>query len=336
MLSPMRAIISNWRSLGFSLIAFYLPACALSPAVRGQAVQMDSAGMTWSAQDGSKFPFRSWLPEKDTPSAVVIGVHGLSGAACDLDLLGKTMQAQGMAVYATELRGQGNDPVKARVGDIRSARDWHRDLWDFHRLVAARHIGVPIIWLGESLGSLIVCGAVTNVPAGMQAPAALVLASPIPAFDDRVGLLDRQMLGFGAVTKPTSKIALATWAGLDGKDWQMTADTKHLEQEKVTPWAVNEFTVRFYHVLATMVGRMMPQARQIAQPVFIVRAAHDVFASTESVQAFAKRLPKAELKIYAKSHHLLFYDVDRDQVVADIARWVGTMPWQPAKSQAGS
>ena len=333
----MRTLIPHhWRSLVFSLFAFYLPACALSPSVRGQAVQMDAAAMTWHAQDGTKFSYRNWLPEHGAPKVVVIGVHGLSGAACDLELLGKTMQTQNMAVYATELRGQGNDPVKERVGDIRSARDWHRDLWDFHRLVAARHPGVPVVWLGESLGSLIVCGAVTNTPDGMQGPAALVLASPIPALDDRVGLVHRQALGLGALTKPTRRIALATWAGMDGKDWQMTDTTNHLEQAEKTPWAVKEFTVRFYHVLATMVGRMMPQANQIAQPVFIVRAAKDTFASTESVQAFAKRLPKAELKIYEKSHHLLFYDVDRNQVVADITRWVGAMPWQAAGQQAGS
>jgi alpha-beta hydrolase superfamily lysophospholipase len=318
------------------LIAFYLPACALSPSVRGQAVQMDAAAMVWNARDGTRFPFRHWLPAGSAPKAVVIGVHGLSGAACDLELLGKMMQAQGMAVYATELRGQGNDPVKERIGDIRNAREWHRDLWDFHRLVAARHAGVPVVWLGESLGSLIVCGAVTNPPDGVQAPAALVLASPIPAFDDRVGLMHRQALGFGAITKPTNRIALATWAGMDGKDWQMTGDTNHLAQVEKTPWAVKEFTVRFYHVLATMVGRMMPQARQIAQPVLIVRAAKDAFASAASVQAFADRLPKAEMKTYEKSHHLLFYDVDRNQVVTDITRWVGTMPWQPTPPRAGS
>lgn len=315
-----------------------LPACALSPSARGQAVRLDMAANLWQAQDGTRFPFKFWLPAEMPPKAVVIGVHGLSGAVHDHEILAEALRKEGYAFYGAELRGQGNDPVRERVGDIKAARVWHTDLWDFHRLVIEKHPGIPVIWVGESLGSLIACGAVIDPPSGTRAPDAMVLASPIPAFDERVALWHRQLLGFGAITNPTRKIPLAQWAGPNGGEWQMTQNTDHLQQLERTPWAVKEFTVRFYHVLSMMVGRMMPQAKRITQPVFIVRATKDVFATNDNVKAFAARLPNGSLRLYEKSHHLLFYDIERDQVVADIVGWVKSTPWEkkPAGPSAAS
>jgi alpha-beta hydrolase superfamily lysophospholipase len=289
---------------------------------------LEPEAKVWVARDGTRFPYQSWIPDKQPVKAVVIGIHGLSGAVRDHQIAALALQKHGYAFFGAELRGQGNDPVKERVGDIRSVREWHQDLWDFQRLATAGYPDLPVIWLGESLGSLIACGAVVNPPAGMRAPDALVLASTIPAFDERVALWQRQLLGFGTLWKPKRRIPLSDWTGPDAKDWQMTEGADHLTQLELTPWAVKEFTVRFYHSLSLMVGRMMPQAPRIGQPVLIVRADKDVFASTENVKAFAQRLPNARLQRYEKSHHLLFYDAQRHEVVADIVEWLEGSPWK--------
>ena len=324
----MLGISPVFRRLTGAVTLLLLPACALSPRVCGQAVRLEPEARVWVARDGTRFPYQSWIPEKQPVKAVIIGIHGLSGAVRDHQIAALALQKNGYAFFGSELRGQGNDPVKERVGDIRSVREWHQDLWDFQHLATTNYPGLPVIWLGESLGSLIACGAVVNPPAETRAPDALVLASTIPAFDERVALWQRQLLGFGAIWKPGRKIPLSDWTGPDARDWQMTAEADHLEQLDATPWAVKEFTVRFYHSLSLMVGRMMPQAPRIKQPVLIVRADKDVFASTENVKAFARRLPNARLQRYEKSHHLLFYDAERDQVVADIVRWLETSPWK--------
>jgi alpha-beta hydrolase superfamily lysophospholipase len=317
-----------FRRLSGVVAVLLLPACALTPALRGQAVRLEPEAKIWVARDESRFPYQSWLPARAAPKAIVIGVHGLSGAARDHQILGEALAKNGYAFYGAELRGLGHDPVKARVGDISSAKQWHQDLWDFHQLLVSRYPGLPVIWLGESLGSLISCGAAVNPPTGLRGPDALVLASPIPAFDERIALWQRQLLGMGSILQPKRKIPLSDWTGPDARNWQMTANSEHIAQLDATPWAVKEYTVRFYHSLALMVSRMMPQATRIAQPVLIVRADKDVFASTGHIEAFARRLPNARLLRYDKSHHLLFYDIQRDQVVADIVRWVEDEPWK--------
>ena len=177
--------------------------------------------------------------------------------------------------------------------------------------------------MGESLGALIVCGTASAAwPGDVAAPSALVLVSPIPEFDHRVGILQRQAMAVAAMTKPTMKRSLASFAAPHENGWQMTNSSNHIERIGHTAWAVPEYTVRFYHVLSVMVGRMMAMAREIEQPVLVIRAGHDVFASEASVRKFTAKLKDAELAVYNNSHHLLFYDVDRDNVVRDITRWV--------------
>ena len=308
------------RWLLAAAVSLCLAACASMPSVVKPSLDLAGATGRWTARDGSEFPCRAWLPKGQEPVGVVVGVHGLSGATCDFQNLGESMRRHGLAFYAYELRGQGNDPVKERIGDIPSARWWIEDLRSFDSLVRQRHPGQPVIWLGESLGSLIICSTVAHRPP-KERPGALVLVSPIPGFDERVGLIRRQFVGLSAMADPTLRIPLSDWARQDTQAWQMTGQSNHLDQLTRTPWAVDAFTLRFYHQLAIMIGRMEPQAGGIEQPTLVLHAGHDVFARGDLVKDFVARLPHGEVHCYPDSHHLLFYDRDREQVVRDITHW---------------
>jgi alpha-beta hydrolase superfamily lysophospholipase len=83
----------------------------------------------------------------------MIAVHGLSGAALDYEPLGSHLARDGIATYALELRGQGNDPVPQRRGDLERIEDWYADLRAFFVLVRGQHPGVPAYDYGESMGA---------------------------------------------------------------------------------------------------------------------------------------------------------------------------------------
>jgi predicted alpha/beta-fold hydrolase len=86
----------------------------------------------WVSYDGKTMPWKSWpVPTGVTPRGVVITIHGLSGAKSDFWYLGEQLPLRGYAVYAYDLRGQGNDPVVAERGDISKASAWQRDLATF-------------------------------------------------------------------------------------------------------------------------------------------------------------------------------------------------------------
>lgn len=302
------------------VVVGWLAGCATIPAVQYPSLSLRGSAGQWVAKDGSRFPCHVWMPPSRPPAGVVIGVHGLGGATSDFRALGEALAAKGIAFHAYELRGQGNDPDKTHIGDIPSAHRWIDDLRSFDALVRGLHPGLPVIWLGESLGSLIICNTVTSQPPE-GAPAALVLVSPVPGFDRRVGLVQRQLLGLAALTRPARRVPLAEWARRDPSKWQVTGQTDHLGQMAQTPWAVDSFTLRFYHQLAIMIGRMKPQARSITQPVLVLNAGKDVFALAPLVEKFTGLLRKGEQRFYPESHHLLFYDHDRERVVRDITSW---------------
>ena len=60
----------------------------------------------FTAPDGTEFPYSKWLPQR-SPRAVILGIHGLGGAASDWRPLGEYFRERGIAVYAHELRGMG-------------------------------------------------------------------------------------------------------------------------------------------------------------------------------------------------------------------------------------
>ena len=137
--------------------------------------------------DGDKFPYRKWLP-KEEPELVIIGIHGISGAALDYKPLATHLLINNakIAVYAAETRGQGNDPVKERRGHIKKREHWFYDLYSFTKLIRKKHPDAKIIWAGESMGSLIVlhsyAAAIQNHPALPDHTAlcdAMVISSPI-------------------------------------------------------------------------------------------------------------------------------------------------------------
>ena len=85
------------------------------------------SGKSWISSDGSEFPFTRWAAGS-RPEKVVVAIHGLSGAASDFCPLGEYLSSRSTAVYSYELRGQGNDPQRDRVGDIRRPELWYADL----------------------------------------------------------------------------------------------------------------------------------------------------------------------------------------------------------------
>src|SRR5277367_4657916 len=98
-----------------------------------------AAQREWTAPDGECFPYSVWESETQPPRAIIVAVHGLSGAALDYEPLANHLIGDGITTYALELRGQGNDPVTERRGDLASLEQWFADLRAFFALVRGQH-----------------------------------------------------------------------------------------------------------------------------------------------------------------------------------------------------
>lgn len=285
---------------------------------------------TWHSYDGKEMPWRAYdVPEGTPLRAVVITLHGLSGAASDFWMLHETLPQRGIAVCGLELRGMGNDPELKNRGDIRSAGMWERDLFTFHQLVRARYRGVPVYWYGESLGLLIALHTQANLMSdrGLHLrPAGLIFSSPVAGFKMKLGPLKLMTIHTSMTLMPWKKVKVEKLAGLKDADIRVTANTTHQGRMAVTPHYVPEFTLRLLREVEGMVRKNPAALRGLKQPLLVLATPNDVISSRKQVQEFFDTVPPGDKTIrwYDESYHLLLHDAQRDEVMRDVMAWLET------------
>ena len=316
----LKLLLNMFRLIALSFVASALASCSsLQPCV-----QPFLGATTWTSTDGKQMPWRVWrVPGGTKERCVLITVHGLSGAASDFCLLGERLPLHGITVYGYALRGQGNDPDVAKRGDIDDSETWLRDLMTFHQLVRERHPGVPVVWYGESLGSLIALHAAAK-HCSCAMPDALILASPVGGLRMHLVELERVLLRSASHVLPTYRVRLGALAGVDENKMRVTSTSTHGEQMAKTPHHVPAFTLRLLRELDDLLQANERAAGKLEIPVLMLGSPHDVVSSPDQVQALFKQIGSDDKRLlwYARSYHLLLHDVQHDEVVRDVARWV--------------
>ncbi|NNC87713.1 MAG: alpha/beta fold hydrolase [Akkermansiaceae bacterium] len=306
------------------LLPLLLAHCASISAVPSPSAAPVLDDRHFTTFDGERFTYRRWLPEPD-PKLVVVGFHGIDGAADDYRNIGEHFERhhRGAAVYAPNLRGQGYDPKPSRRGDIRRADDWIRDARTFSRLVAERHPRATLVWCGESMGSLIALHALAPERAAAPRCEALVLASPVTKIPEGLPAWRLFLLRTGAVLFPRARISLEALGGQDAV--HVTHDATHQDQVAHNAYHVPDFTFRLLSKLSGLIESAPRQAAGVTVPTLILHAGKDVFSTPDDVASFAAHFPRdtpVTRRLYPDSHHLLFYDRDRESVLADLTAWL--------------
>jgi alpha-beta hydrolase superfamily lysophospholipase len=283
------------------------------------------SGKTWVSSDGSQFPFTRWA-SKSSPTRLVVAVHGLSGAASDFEPLGKFLKERSTTVYSYALRGQGNDPRKDRIGDIRRPELWYADLDAFLDLVRAEHPGVPLFLYGESLGGLIsVHGLRTLDRVNRESIHGVILSSPVVSLKDLDALPRVRYIALKAVIRllPHRMISLEKLA--EGKDdMQITGDAEHRENLRNTPHAVEEYSFRLLGTLERLINDSRERATVIRKPMLVLYPGHDLLTTPEDVEAWfaALKTKDKERHLFEKSYHMLLHDSQREEVLEVVGGWL--------------
>ena len=124
------------------------------------------------ARDGTELPLAVWRPNGPVKAAVV-ALHGFNDYRNAFAPVGPVLARQGIVTYAYDQRGFGSSPHRGIwPGDDRLIADFA----DAVELVRARHPGLPVHGLGESMGGAVIMAAL----AGSAAPRidGAILAAP--------------------------------------------------------------------------------------------------------------------------------------------------------------
>jgi acylglycerol lipase len=282
----------------------------------------------WKAPDGETFSYSLWaadLPPDQKPRAVVVAVHGLSGAALDYEPLASHMTKHGVVTYALELRGQGNDPVPARRGDLTRIEDWFADLRAFFSLVRCRHPDAQIYYYGESMGAALLTRFLAQAREP-DLPTGLVLASPVVAMPAKPSWWQEQVFRFFLWVRPTHRVDVSEYTKRNENDpsgW-VTRDEAHRRWFETAPHKVQCFTIRFFKSLRDLIEGCFDAAPRITIPVLVIYAAKDVYIPPARVEQFFARLGsrEKELRFFPESYHLLLHDYDKAQALERIEAWL--------------
>lgn len=126
------------------------------------------------AADRTPIAFRAWHETPPAPelAPVVIAIHGSSATSLTLHPLARALAAQGIPVYAPDIRGHGDTGSR---GDIDYAGEIDDDIADFTAAVAARRPNAKLVLLGFSSGGGFALHAAA-LPVGKMFARAVLLA----------------------------------------------------------------------------------------------------------------------------------------------------------------
>src|SRR4051794_18930157 len=287
--------------------------------------------------DGSRVRYRRWLPDGDVRGTVQL-VHGASEHSGRYGRLARALTAQGLGVWAMDLRGHGRTAESTGIGRFGGGLGVDTVLGDveaLHLVIGEQHSGVPRVLVGHSMGSIIALASAERNGADL---AALVLSGPIgvaPHLADSVTALEE------AVAAGAADHALDALGAFNENfepartryDW-LSRDPAEVDKYVEDPLSGDEMPLTVAYaagVFGLAVRAATPEA--VAQlpdglPVLLLSGELDPVGGDQAVQVnelaqlFTERGLPVEQHVYQDARHEVFNETNRDEVTGDLIGWL--------------
>jgi len=288
--------------------------------------------------DGQSLLARRWLPE-GRPRGVVQIAHGLAEHSARYARLAAALNVAGYAVYTNDHRGHGPKAAPADLGHFADDGGWGKvvgDFWTMNRLIGKEQPGVPIIFLGHSLGSFLgqgfvaehsdaLAGAVYSGSSGK--PPAIATLGRLIARAERLRLGKRgksQLLGqmwFGAYNKPFAPARTEF-------DW-LSRDEKEVDAYVADPYCGFPFSTQLaIDVLDALPSLSSPQSLARIRkdlPIYVFSGERDPVGA--NIQGLIDALKGAGFtrlttRIYPGARHETLNETNREEVTRDLIDWL--------------
>ncbi|MDB5381586.1 MAG: hypothetical protein JWO26_1218 [Rhodospirillales bacterium] len=267
--------------------------------------------------DGARLPLRSWLPE-EAPKTVVLALHGFNEYARSfLADPAPLFTVRGVALYGIDQRGFGAAP--------------NRGYWAGHETLAAdaltacvllraRHPGVPLVLMGESMGGAVAMLAATGAQP-LEADALVLLAPAIWGRNTMSGAL-RFALSLAAVTLPAAVLT----GGVAG-----VVPTNN--EASLIRWSRDQLILRQTRVDAALglidlmdaAVAAAPRLGADGKPALILYGGQDHLVPAAPTRAVLNTLNAAApvtVGFYPGGYHQLLRDRGGNVVTEDVLAWL--------------
>jgi alpha-beta hydrolase superfamily lysophospholipase len=271
---------------------------------------------------GLKIFFRSWRPNGNVHGAIVI-VPGFNAHSGYYGWVAEQFVADGLAVYAVDLRGRGNSDGERFY--VEKFEDYVRDVEAVMAIVKSREAGLPIYMLGHSAGGVVSCLYTLDHQGELAGLVCESFAHEIPAPEFVL-----------AVFKGLSHVAPHAHV-LHLPNERFSRDPKVVEAMNNDPLIAHE--TQPTQTMAAMVRadeRLKKEFPLITLPVLILHGTLDKNTKPSGSQHFYDMAGSADkmLKLYEGGFHDLLNDIDKELVMQDIKNWVNARLAAPVGNQA--
>ena len=259
--------------------------------------------------DGIRLPLRIWRPEGPAAAAVV-ALHGFGDYSNAFDELGADLSEQGVAVYAADQRGFGEAP---RYGMWAGRDRMARDAETLVRLAKKDLPGIPVYLLGESMGGAVAMLALSDPKT--EADGA-VLSAPAVWGRDWMPLFQTLPLDIMAHTVP--------WLPLEPRGIRIIPSDNFamLRELARDPLFIKRPRVDTVYGLVALMDAAQAAAPELHGAILVLYGHKDQLVPRRPTCAMLKALPPGyRMALYEDGYHMLFRDLERAQVIADIAAW---------------
>jgi acylglycerol lipase len=269
--------------------------------------------------DGAHLPLRVWLPKGDI-KAVILALHGFNDYSNAFTEPATSLARRGIATYAYDQRGFGEAPLHGRwVGRWQLAED----LATASRLVRARHPGVPLYLLGESMGGAVVTVAMSG-ETGTPRPVAdgVILVAPAVWARQTMGLVERSALWAAVRLMPG-----VTVTGRGIVHVRPSDNTEMLRAFAKDPLVIKATRVDTIYGLVDLMDAALASGPRLDVPLLYLYGERDQIVPRRPTEQMIAHLPAAarsgqRVALYANGYHMLLRDLGAAVVVGDIAAWV--------------
>ncbi len=281
---------------------------------------------TLVAADGYTLPTRVWLPPGGAPQAVVLALHGFNDYSNAFDGAGKAFAAAGIVTYAYDQRGFGatRDPgiwpgAETLIADLRTAIG----------VLRARHPGLPLYVLGESMGGAVVLATLDRA----DAPAidGAILVAPAVWGTETMGFFPRAALWLSYNLVPGWTVTAPRELNIRPSD-----NIEMLRALGRDPLVIKGSRVDTLHGLTELMGRAFDATARLETPALVLYGAREEVLPPRPVKGAMERFDatgRHRVAVYPDGYHMLLRDLQGHVVMADIVQWIGD-PGRPLASGA--
>ena len=266
--------------------------------------------------DGIELNFRSWMPEQQINSVVVLH-HGFGDHGGRYKNMIQALNDGKTGFYSIDARGHGHSEGKR--GHVKDFAEFKNDLDHLIDMVHEKHPETPVILLGHSMGSVVAIDYCISEE-HQKKLAALITSAPALIIEmDFVKYIKK------FIASKLSRVApgLVLNAGLDLK--HISSCPKAQKAYSDDDLVHGLISVSLGNSFLEIGNKLLERSSNIKLPVFIFQGTADKIASPTSSELLYKKIGSSDktLKMYQDRRHEIFNETEefRKLPMEELSNW---------------